>query len=404
MALRGDRMSGPEIVIGIIPEALTLDTGASFVFQAVLLNTEDTRVTWSTEPPGFGVVSGSLFTAPDVAGAGEVIATSVVDPSKQARASVTVRALLGQSCQAETDCKTGECCASACTHGWAELASNFENGTFQVPWMEQIRILDETSIFFGGTPVGPATHYFNGSQTLARFNDGAWQSTTTRVGAYGTSRFLLGGWPEALSNFNLSWYDAGTWRHVLLLVGSEAELSHLVPTEPLGFVNANLALVLVNQLVFPGGKGKLATVTLETSDPFLVRQSYSAPTSGPAPNPVTGYSRLSAALQWSSNVFYVAQTGEGCAAGCDTAYRVEVNPSTYALTFTDLAWPNYEGVRAPPAFVAIPTLPPARERTINGSRSQAQQSGGKRRHRRARRVPCVRHRGRQAPPALATPS
>jgi len=80
------------IVVTIDPTDVTLSPGASQVFHATVTGTSDTRVTWSVAESGGGQVDvNGVYTAPSNAvGVFHVLATSVADPSKAARAAVTV--------------------------------------------------------------------------------------------------------------------------------------------------------------------------------------------------------------------------------------------------------------------------------------------------------------------------
>jgi len=84
------------ISVSISPTSASLTTGQSTTFTATVSGVpagQSTAVTWSVQEPGGGTVSSSgRYTAPASAGTFHVVATSVADPSKSARATVTVQA------------------------------------------------------------------------------------------------------------------------------------------------------------------------------------------------------------------------------------------------------------------------------------------------------------------------
>lgn len=83
----------PAVAIAVAPQTASVVTGGSAQFSAVVTGTSDPRVTWSVLESGGGTVStAGLYTAPLSAGAYTVVATSLADPSKAARGTVTVSA------------------------------------------------------------------------------------------------------------------------------------------------------------------------------------------------------------------------------------------------------------------------------------------------------------------------
>ena len=80
------------IAVTIDPSEFTLNPGYAWVFHATVTGTSDTRVTWSVAESGGGQIdSNGVYTAPSSAvGVIHVVATSVADTSKAARAAVTV--------------------------------------------------------------------------------------------------------------------------------------------------------------------------------------------------------------------------------------------------------------------------------------------------------------------------
>jgi hypothetical protein len=84
----------PPAIIGIAiaPSAITLGSGATAQFSALVTNTTNTGVTWKTSS---GTISSTgFFTAPQVSAntTATVTATSVADPTKSAGASVSITA------------------------------------------------------------------------------------------------------------------------------------------------------------------------------------------------------------------------------------------------------------------------------------------------------------------------
>ncbi len=115
VVLTGEGDTTPsEVAIDIIPKQAALETGESLQFQAQVTNSEDLRVLWSIVPVGSGTIDSGLYIAPAVPGTFSVIATSGADPTKSALATVTVRAVLGQSCQEDMQCQSGFCQDAVC--------------------------------------------------------------------------------------------------------------------------------------------------------------------------------------------------------------------------------------------------------------------------------------------------
>ncbi|NKE70067.1 TolB family protein [Candidatus Manganitrophus noduliformans] len=84
----------PGIAVRIIPEAISIETGETFRFQASVTGTADASVSWTVQqgPLGGSIDTAGAYTAPDRPGSYDVIATSRADPSKSARATITVTA------------------------------------------------------------------------------------------------------------------------------------------------------------------------------------------------------------------------------------------------------------------------------------------------------------------------
>lgn len=82
------------VAVQIIPETIAIGTGETFRFEASVTGSADTAVSWTVQqgPLGGSVDAAGVYTAPDRPGSYDVIATSRADPSKSARATVTVTA------------------------------------------------------------------------------------------------------------------------------------------------------------------------------------------------------------------------------------------------------------------------------------------------------------------------
>jgi hypothetical protein len=80
------------IAVTVDPSEITLNPGYAWVFHATVTGTSDARVTWSVAESGGGQIDGTGgYIAPSSAlGVFHVVATSVADRSKAARAAVTV--------------------------------------------------------------------------------------------------------------------------------------------------------------------------------------------------------------------------------------------------------------------------------------------------------------------------
>jgi len=81
------------IAVTIDPSEFTLNPGYAWVFHATVTGTSDTRVTWSVAESGGGQIdaNGTYIAPSSAVGVFHVVATSVADSSKTARAAVTVR-------------------------------------------------------------------------------------------------------------------------------------------------------------------------------------------------------------------------------------------------------------------------------------------------------------------------
>jgi hypothetical protein len=81
----------PVVTVGVSPATAQLQAGGTQQFSASVTGSTDTRVAWSVT--GAGTVSATgLYTAPVTAGTYEVVATSVADGTRSARAAVVVSA------------------------------------------------------------------------------------------------------------------------------------------------------------------------------------------------------------------------------------------------------------------------------------------------------------------------
>ena len=86
-------VSTSHVAIAISPPAVSVPSGQTEQFSATLTGTSDTAVTWSVSEAAGGTISAAgLYTAPPAAGTYHVVATSQVDSSRSAIATVTVTA------------------------------------------------------------------------------------------------------------------------------------------------------------------------------------------------------------------------------------------------------------------------------------------------------------------------
>jgi len=85
---------GQAVAVAVVPGSASVNTGASYQFQAAVTGTANLAVTWSVQEgsPGSGTVSGGLYAAPSTGGVFHVVATSVADATKSGSATVTVAA------------------------------------------------------------------------------------------------------------------------------------------------------------------------------------------------------------------------------------------------------------------------------------------------------------------------
>jgi hypothetical protein len=87
--------AAPVVAVVIAPTTADLSTGAQQQFTATVTGTGNTQVTWSIQEGALGgsVNATGLYQAPTGSGTFHVVATSVADPSKSDRATVTVVAV-----------------------------------------------------------------------------------------------------------------------------------------------------------------------------------------------------------------------------------------------------------------------------------------------------------------------
>lgn len=78
------------VQVQVSPSSVTLSTGQSQTFTAVVTGTSNQAVTWSVGAAGGSITSAGVYTAPATPGTYQVKATSVDDPGESGFASVTV--------------------------------------------------------------------------------------------------------------------------------------------------------------------------------------------------------------------------------------------------------------------------------------------------------------------------
>ena len=80
-----------EVEIAVVPPSASVQKSTTFRFGSSVKNTSDTRVKWELLHGNGGQLDSSgLYTAPAIAGAYQIRATSEADPTKYAVATVTV--------------------------------------------------------------------------------------------------------------------------------------------------------------------------------------------------------------------------------------------------------------------------------------------------------------------------
>jgi hypothetical protein len=81
----------PPVAVAVSPSTITLAASGQTTFAATVTGSTDTAVTWLVQEAGCGsVTAGGVYTAPAAAATCHVVATSHADPSRTARATVTV--------------------------------------------------------------------------------------------------------------------------------------------------------------------------------------------------------------------------------------------------------------------------------------------------------------------------
>jgi hypothetical protein len=79
------------VPVSISPTTATVDACNGLVLTATATNGTSTAVTWTVAEAGGGAVTNGIYTAPSVAGTYHVVATSVVDATQGAQATISVR-------------------------------------------------------------------------------------------------------------------------------------------------------------------------------------------------------------------------------------------------------------------------------------------------------------------------
>lgn len=84
----------PAVAVTLTPSTVSLATGATTTFRAIVSGTSDTSVVWTVQEGASGgsVTSSGVYTAPSTAGTYHVVATSNADPTTKASSLVTVTA------------------------------------------------------------------------------------------------------------------------------------------------------------------------------------------------------------------------------------------------------------------------------------------------------------------------
>lgn len=88
-----EAVEAPTVSVKVTPETATLEQGATVALAAEVTGTPVTAVSWSVEGGDLHgtVTSSGVYTAPNQAGTFTVVATSVVDTTKTATATITVK-------------------------------------------------------------------------------------------------------------------------------------------------------------------------------------------------------------------------------------------------------------------------------------------------------------------------
>src|SRR5512137_73220 len=86
-----EQPSGPDFTVAVVPGVAAVDPGKTWQFAVIVTGIENDTVRWSVEEAGGGTItSGGLYTAPATVGTYHVVATSVVDRTRQGTATVQV--------------------------------------------------------------------------------------------------------------------------------------------------------------------------------------------------------------------------------------------------------------------------------------------------------------------------
>jgi hypothetical protein len=80
----------PEITVSVVPSTMSLQVGQTGTFIAVVSNTTNTAVTWSSSAPAVATVSASGVVTAVAPGSATIIAVSSADPNRQSAGVVTV--------------------------------------------------------------------------------------------------------------------------------------------------------------------------------------------------------------------------------------------------------------------------------------------------------------------------
>src|SRR5512147_2747318 len=76
--------AGPDFTVTVVPGIAAVDPGKTWQFAVIVTGIENDTVRWAVQEDGGGTITaGGLYTAPATAGTFHVVATSVVDRSRQ---------------------------------------------------------------------------------------------------------------------------------------------------------------------------------------------------------------------------------------------------------------------------------------------------------------------------------
>ncbi len=189
------------VSVSITPTTASVKTGATYQFNASVLGSSNTTVTWSTT--GGTVSSTGLYTAPATAGTYTVKATSVADTTKSATATVTVSATTGVSVAITPATATVQ------TGGTQQFTASVSGSTnTSVTWTATGGTVSSTGLYTAPTTAGT---YTVKATSVADTTKSASATVTVTSGGTGSEKMVNGSFESGTTGWSGSTGTIGNW-------------------------------------------------------------------------------------------------------------------------------------------------------------------------------------------------